>query len=86
MNTDNNIPLKEQEIKTIAFIVYVIVLILIVLFPPMIFEENKNYVQNIGWHFISYLGNSTKINIPYLLVEIGITTLVYIFFLISQKK
>ena len=53
MNTDNNIPLKEQEIKTIAFIVYVVVLILIVLFPPMIFEENKNYVQNIGWHFIS---------------------------------
>ena len=86
MNTNNNTPLNEQEIKTIAFIVYVVVLILIVLFPPMNFEENKNYIRNIGWHFISYLGESTKINIPYLLVEIGIATLVYIFFLIFQKK
>ena len=86
MNTDNNNNLNEQEIKKIAFIIYVVVLILIFLFPPMNIEESKNYVRFIGWNFISYLGESTKINIPYLLVEMGMATLVYIFFLFSQKK
>jgi hypothetical protein len=39
-----------------------------------------------GWSFISNLGYLYKINIPYLLIEMGMATVVYIFFLISQKK
>jgi hypothetical protein len=86
MNTDNNNNLNEQEIKKTAFIIYVVVLILIFIFPPMNIEESKNYVRFIGWNFISGLGGETKIDIPYLLVEIGMATLVYIFFIFSQKK
>ena len=86
MNTDNNNNLNEQEIKKTAFIIYAVVLILIFLFPPMNIEESKNYVRFIGWNFISGLGGETKIDIPYLLVEIGMATLVYIFFIFSQKK
>jgi len=86
MNTDNNNNLNEQEIKKTAFIIYAVVLILIFLFPPMNIEESKNYIRFIGWNFISGLGDKTKIDIPYLLVEIGMATLVYIFFIFSQKK
>ncbi len=86
MNTDNNNNLNKQEIKKTAFIIYVVVLILIFIFPPMNIEESKNYVRFIGWNFISGLGGETKIDIPYLLVEIGMATLVYIFFIFSQKK
>ena len=86
MNTDNNNNLNEQEIKKTAFIIYAVVLILIFLFPPMNIEESRNYVRFIGWNFISGLGGETKIDIPYLLVEIGMATLVYIFFIFSQKK
>ena len=86
MNTDNNNNLNEQEIKKTAFIIYAVVLILIFIFPPMNIEESKNYVRFIGWNFISMLGGETKIDIPYLLVEMGMATLVYIFFLFSQKK
>ena len=86
MNNNDNFNLNDQEVKKIALVVYVVVLILIFLFPPMNIEESKNYVRFIGWNFISGLGGETKIDIPYLLVEMGMATLVYIFFLISQKK
>jgi hypothetical protein len=85
MNNDNNNTNNKEIIKD-AFIIYVVVLILIFLFPPMNIEESKNYVRFIGWNFISMLGGEIKIDIPYLLVEVGMATLVYIFFLISQKK
>jgi hypothetical protein len=85
MNNDNNNLNNKQTIKD-AFIIYVVVLILIFIFPPMNIEESKNYVRFIGWNFISGLGGETKIDIPYLLVEIGMATLVYIFFIFSQKK
>ena len=85
MNNNDNFNLNNQEIKKIALVVYVVVLILIFLFPPM----NKVYGSNSffeGWSFISDLGGTIKVNIPYLLVEMGMATVVYIFFLISQKK
>ena len=85
MNNDNNNLNNKETIKD-AFIIYVVVLILIFIFPPMNIEESKNYVRFIGWNFISMLGGETKIDIPYLLVEMGMATLVYIFFLFSQKK
>jgi hypothetical protein len=85
MSNDNNNLNNKETIKD-AFIIYVVVLILIFLFPPMNIEESKNYVRFIGWNFISGLGGETKIDIPYLLVEVGMATLVYIFFLISQKN
>jgi hypothetical protein len=85
MSNDNNNTNNKEIIKD-AFIIYVVVLILIFLFPPMNIEESKNYVRFIGWNFISMLGGEIKIDIPYLLVEVGMATLVYIFFLISQKK
>jgi hypothetical protein len=85
MSNDNNNLNNKETIKD-AFIIYVVVLILIFLFPPMNIEESKNYVRFIGWNFISMLGGEIKIDIPYLLVEVGMATLVYIFFLISQKK
>jgi hypothetical protein len=77
MSNDNNNLNNKETIKD-AFIIF--------LFPPMNIEESKNYVRFIGWNFISGLGGETKIDIPYLLVEVGMATLVYIFFLISQKK
>jgi hypothetical protein len=81
MNTDNNNNLNEQEIKKTAFIVYVVVLILTFIFPPV--NAGSAFA---GWSFISNLGYLYKINIPYLLIEMGMATVVYIFFLISQKK
>ena len=76
-----------QDSKTKGLIIYAIILILIFLFPP---TETVNIINRIsyfqGWDFIFNLGGTYKINIIYLLIEIGIATLIYIFFLYSQKK
>ena len=81
--------------KTISLIIYAIILILIFLFPP-IDEVFSNYsparVVFYGWDFISYVGPTgyagrhLQINVIYLLIEIIIATLIYVFFLYSQKK
>ena len=73
--------------KAIALTVYSITLILIFLFPPTETVYSYNRVPDFqGWDFIFNLGGSYKINITYLLIEIGIATLIYIFFLYFQKK
>ena len=78
---------NQQSLKTIGFIVYSILLILIFLFPP---TETVNIINRIsyfqGWDFIFNLGNNYQIHVTYLLIEILIITLIYIFFLYSQKN
>ena len=71
-----------QEPKTIALIVYSVTLILIFLFPPTEIVYSYNRIPDFqGWDFIFNLEGTYKINITYLLIEIGIATLIYIFFL-----
>ena len=82
MNNSNH-----QNFKTIGLIIYAFILILIFLFPPTETVYSHNRTSDFqGWDFIFNLGGTYKINITYLLIEIGIATLIYIFFLYSQKK
>lgn len=77
---------NPQNLKTIGLIVYSATLILMVLYPPV--EQRISGYAGLfqGWYFISELGGVYQIKIAYLLIEIGIATLIYIFFLYSQKK
>jgi hypothetical protein len=71
-------------IKT-PFKIYLTFIILIILFPPMNYKRgNRNSFE--GWDFIYWLGNGFEINVIYLLLEIGIATLVYFIYLQSKKK
>ena len=90
MNNTNSL-----NTKTVSLIIYAIILILIFLFPPIdeVFTfSSPARIVFYGWDFISYVGPSGysgrhyQINVIYLLIEIGIATLIYIFFLYSQKK
>jgi hypothetical protein len=89
--------LLDKINKKIGLIIYVIILIIIFLFPPV----NRHYyggrptVLFEGWTFISNVGDGTinyninyniEINVTYLLIEIGVSTMIYLFFLYSQKK
>jgi len=71
-------------IKT-PFKIYLTFIILIILFPPMDYKVG-NRISFDGWDFIYWLGNGNEININYLLLEIGIVTLVYFIYLQSKKK
>jgi hypothetical protein len=85
--------LLDKKNKKIGLIIYVIILILIFLFPPV---NRHTYfmgpkVSFEGWTFISDVGVGTfrdnlEINVTYLLIEIGLSTMIYLFFLYSQKK
>ena len=84
MNNSN-----RQNFKTIGLIVYSILLILIFLYPPV--KTEKFFYNNLvtdfqGWDFIFNLGNNYVIHVNYLLIEILIITLIYIFFIYSQKN
>ncbi len=84
MNNSN-----RQNFKTIGLIVYSILLILIFLYPPVKIEKfiYNNLVTDFqGWDFIFNLGNNYVIHVTYLLIEIFIITLIYIFFIYSQKN
>ena len=73
--------------KKIAFGIYLIFIILIILFPPIDdWDCGPKRVDFIGWYFITLLGNNFKINVVYFLGEIGIVSLVYFFYLQSIKK
>ena len=74
--------------KKIAFGIYLIFIILIILFPPIDDWDRggPRHVDFIGWYFITLLGNSFKINVVYFLGEIGIVSLIYFFYLQSIKK
>ena len=73
--------------KKIAFGIYLIFIILIILFPPIDWDKGgPMHIDFIGWHFITWLGNNYKINVAYFLCEIGIVSLVYFFYLQSIKK
>ena len=78
--------IKSKLPKLSPFALYFISIILIVLFPPM----NRNFGLNPGrfdgWDFIYYLGNGFEINVIYILLEIGIVTLVYFAYFLSNKK
>jgi hypothetical protein len=71
-------------IKT-PFGIYLTLIVLIILFPPMDWHQSSIIVFD-GWSFITELGVSTKINVIYFLGEIGIITLVYFIYLQSKKK
>jgi hypothetical protein len=80
---------NKQSLKTIGLIVYSILLILIFLYPPVKVERifyNNSIIDFQGWDFIFNLGNNYQIHITYLLIEILIITLIFIFFLYSQKN
>ena len=68
------------------FKLYLIFIILIVLFPPMNTNFGRNPGRFDGWDFIYWLGNGYEINVIYLLLEVGIVTLVYFIYLQSKKK
>jgi hypothetical protein len=73
--------------KKIAFGIYLIFIILIILFPPIDWHKGgPMHIDFIGWHFITWLGNNYKINVVYFLGEIGIVSLIYFFYLKSIKK
>ena len=72
--------------KKIAFGVYLIFIILIILFPPIDWHRNAIRIEFEGWYFITDLGGDWKINVVYFLAEIGIVSLVYFFYLQSIKK
>lgn len=79
---------NQQNLKTIGFIVYSILLILIFLYPPVKSDRifNNNLITDFqGWDFIFNLGNNYQIHVTYLLIEILIITLIYVFFLYFQK-
>lgn len=79
------------SIKT-PFGIYLTLIILIVLFPPInhviknFATPSSNIISFEGWDFIYYLGSGFEINVIYLLLEIGIITLVYFMYLFSKKK
>ena len=86
--SDNN--KKEFPDNLIEFIktpfgIYLILIFLIILFPPTDYHYSHKIDFN-GWSFISDLGGNLKINIIYFLCEIGIGTLVYFIYLQSKKK
>ncbi len=83
MNKSDSNP---QEVKTIGLIVYSIIIILMALIPPV--EQPFNSSRNVfvGWVFLFDFAYRDQIKVSYLLIEIGIATLIYIFFLYSQKK
>ena len=62
---------------------YVIGLILIVLFPP-INRITSASTRFQGWEFITGLGGRYHINIPYLIIEFILITVVY--YLFRKKK
>ena len=80
-----------EFIKT-PFGIYLILIILIILFPPMnnviqnLTNPSKNIISFYGWDFIYSLGGGLEINVVYVLMEIGIVTLVYFIYLQSKKK
>jgi hypothetical protein len=71
-------------IKT-PFGIYLTLIVLIILFPPMDWHQSSKIVFD-GWSFITDLGGSVKINVIYFLGEIGVVTLVYFIYLQSKKK
>ena len=77
---------NTQNVKTIGLIVYSITIILMVLFPPTEQRIPGYSSRFTGWDFLFELGYNYQIKVSYLLIEIGIATLIYIFFLYSQKK
>jgi len=72
--------------KKIAFGIYLIFIILIILFPPIDWHRNATRIEFEGWYFITALGGDWKISVVYFLGEIGIVSLVYFFYLQSIKK
>ena len=72
--------------KKIAFGIYLIFIILIILFPPIDFHRSSGRIRFEGWYFITALGGDWKINVVYFLGEIGIVTLIHFFYLQSIKK
>ena len=72
--------------KKIAFGIYLIFIILIILFPPIDWHKNRIDIEFLGWYFITWLGDDWEINVVYFLGEIGIVSLVYFFYLQSIKK
>ena len=72
--------------KKIAFGIYLIFIILIILFPPIYWHKNRIDIEFLGWYFITALDSDWKINVVYFLGEIGIVSLVYFFYLQSIKK
>jgi hypothetical protein len=65
--------------KKIAFGIYLIFIILIILFPPIDWRGSATNIQFEGWYFITWLGGDSKINVVYFLGEIGIISLIYFF-------
>jgi hypothetical protein len=65
------------------FPIYLFLIILIVLFPPI---ETRHTNSFLGWDFISELGVGARINMFYFLSEIGIVTLVFFMYFLSKKK
>jgi hypothetical protein len=65
------------------FPIYLFLIILIVLFPPIETSYTNSFQ---GWGFITELGGPWRINMIYFLSEIGIVTLVYFMYLLSKKK
>ena len=77
---------NPQKVKTTGLIVYSIIIILMVLIPPVEQRIPRYSSRFEGWDFLFELGGDYQIKVSYLLIEIGIATLIYIFFLYSQKK
>jgi hypothetical protein len=92
MNEDKDFIDKFFDFIKNPFRLYLTFIILIVLFPPMnhIIKNYSNPSLNIvyfdGWDFIYWLGNGFEINVIYLLLEIGIVTLIYFAYFLSKKK
>ena len=71
--------------KKISFVIYLIFIILIILFPPIDWHVS-NRIDFVGWLFITNVDYSYKINVVYFLGEVGIVSLIYFFYLQSIKK
>ena len=86
MSEDNDFIDKVFDFVKNPFRFYLIFIILIVLFPPMNTNLGNSPGRFVGWDFIYWLGYGSEINVTYLLLEIGIVTLVYFIYLQSRKK
>jgi hypothetical protein len=72
-------------VKT-SFGIYLVVIILIILFPPIDWHLSPKNIDFLGWNFITAVRGDEKINVVYFFGEIGIVTLVYFIYLQSRKK
>ncbi len=78
----------------LPFFFYIIGIFLIILYPPYNLTSTwmgKTTSIFQGWDFIWYLGDagylkSFELNIPYLLLEIGILTLCFGAYILGTKK